>query len=266
MSDHSSTRGLDSSTALEFVRALRIATDIARVSTIVSIYQASESLYQCFDKVCVIYEGRMAYYGPANQARQYFIDMGYEPANRQTTPDFLVAVTDSFGRIERPNVPSIPRTATDFAAHFQKSNLGQANRDDMDSYRAEFVGQPTRASVYIESVRAEHSEHTRKSSAYMISIPMQVRAVMVRFVNSRVAFLTTRSLIRNLQTCADPMGKYDSTSSPAHVSVFWVPCAVSLLMTTCRSFILQGIIMGTVFLRTPEATSAYFSRGGVLFL
>lgn len=79
------------STALEFVQALRIATDVARLSTLVSIYQAGESLYELFDKVCVIYEGKMAYFGPANRARQYFIDMGFEPANRQTTADFLVA-------------------------------------------------------------------------------------------------------------------------------------------------------------------------------
>ena len=81
------------STALEFVQALRIATDLMKMTNIVSLYQASESLYQLFDKVCVIYEGKMAYFGPANQARQYFIDMGYEPANRQTTADFLVAGT-----------------------------------------------------------------------------------------------------------------------------------------------------------------------------
>ena len=63
------------------------------MTTIVSLYQAGETLYELFDKVCVIYEGRMAYFGPANQARQYFIDMGYEPAYRQTTPDFLASVS-----------------------------------------------------------------------------------------------------------------------------------------------------------------------------
>lgn len=63
------------------------------MTTVVSIYQAGETLYQLFDKVCVVYEGRMVYFGPADQARQYFIDMGYEPANRQTTPDFLVSVS-----------------------------------------------------------------------------------------------------------------------------------------------------------------------------
>lgn len=72
----SSTRGLDASTALEFVRALRIATDTMNLGTVVSLYQAGESLYQHFDKVCVIYEGRMAYFGPADKAKDYFIEMG----------------------------------------------------------------------------------------------------------------------------------------------------------------------------------------------
>lgn len=49
-----------SSTALGFVRALRRITDVTRLSTIVSIYQAGEPLYELFDKVCLIYEGRMA--------------------------------------------------------------------------------------------------------------------------------------------------------------------------------------------------------------
>lgn len=33
----------------------------------------------------------MAYFGSTRKARDYFIEMGYEPANRQTTADFLVA-------------------------------------------------------------------------------------------------------------------------------------------------------------------------------
>lgn len=72
----SSARGLDSSTALEFIRALRLATDTMHLTTVAAIYQASESIYKHFDKVCVIYEGQMAYFGPADKARQYFIDMG----------------------------------------------------------------------------------------------------------------------------------------------------------------------------------------------
>jgi ATP-binding cassette, subfamily G (WHITE), member 2, SNQ2 len=179
---YSSTRGLDASTALEFVRALRIGTEIGRRSTIVSIYQAGESLYELFDKVCVVYEGRMAYYGSAQDARQYFIDMGYEPANRQTTADFLLAVTDPKGRTARTDVKSIPRTAAEFEKHFQLSPLGQANKEDMESFRKEFVGDPDRSQAYKESAREEHASHVGDKSPYTISIPMQIRAVMIRRV------------------------------------------------------------------------------------
>ncbi|TFK52853.1 hypothetical protein OE88DRAFT_1627317 [Heliocybe sulcata] len=223
-----STRGLDASTALEFVRALRIATDVGRQSTVVSIYQAGEQLYELFDKVCVIYEGRMAYFGPANRARQYFIDMGYEPANRQTTADFLVAVTDPNGRIPRSVGHSIPRTAVEFAEHFKTSDLAALNRDDIQSYQAEVTGQPHRAEQYKQSAKADHAKRTSKSSPYIISIPMQTRALITR----RIQILR-----------GNAAGQI-----------------VNLV-----SFIIQGIIMGTTFLKVPDTTSAYFSRGGILF-
>ena len=53
-----STRGLDSATAMEFVRTLRLSTDITGSTACVAIYQASQSIYDCFDKVVVLYEGR----------------------------------------------------------------------------------------------------------------------------------------------------------------------------------------------------------------
>jgi ATP-binding cassette subfamily G (WHITE) protein 2 (SNQ2) len=89
----SSTCGLDVSTALEFIQALRIGTDIGRITTVISLYQAGEQLYNLFDKVCVISKGRMVYFGPAKEVRQYFVDMGYEPYHQQMTSDFLVSGT-----------------------------------------------------------------------------------------------------------------------------------------------------------------------------
>ena len=73
------------------------------------------TLIRCI-QVCLLYEGHMIYYGAASEARQYFIDMGYEPKNRQTTADFLVAVTDPNGRTVREGCEgSVPRTPEEFA-------------------------------------------------------------------------------------------------------------------------------------------------------
>ncbi|KIK95039.1 hypothetical protein PAXRUDRAFT_11683 [Paxillus rubicundulus Ve08.2h10] len=224
-----STRGLDASTALEFIHALRIATNITRVTTIVSLYQAGEQLYNHFDKVCVINEGKMAYFGPAENARQYFIDMGYEPHNRQTTADFLVAVTGLSGRKIRPGYEgTVPRTADDMAYYFKKSPLGQLNQSSLDSYLNLYVNKPELKKAYNVSAVSEHARHAPESHAYTISVSMQVRAVMRR-------------------RCQLLKGDWLAQAVQLGVPVF------------------QGIIVGTVFLQVPTTTSAYFSRGSALF-
>lgn len=223
-----STRGLDSSTALEYVRALRLATDTFNLTTIVSFYQAGESLYKHFNKVCVIHEGRMVYFGPADKARQYFIDMGYEPANRQTTADFLVAVTDPNGRIPRAGISTQPRSSTEFADYFLKSNIGAQNRQEVDSYVAEFVGKPALAEAYKESAQAEFEGANRMKSPYLLSIPQQVRALMKR----RVQIIRGNPLVTFIRLFAN---------------------------------VFQALIMGSVFLKMPEDTANFYSRGGILF-
>lgn len=72
-----STRGLDASTALDYAKSLRIMTDVSKRTTFVTLYQAGESIYQLMDKVMVIDEGRMLYQGPANEAKQYFVNLGF---------------------------------------------------------------------------------------------------------------------------------------------------------------------------------------------
>ena len=223
----SSTRGLDSSTALEFVQALRIATDIARITTAMSVYQASETVY---NKVCVIYEGRMVYYSPASLVRQYFVDMGYQPANQQITPDFLVAVTDPNARTARKGYKKrVPRTPDEFTEHCGKSNVLQVNQQDMNPYLREFVGKPNCASAYLEGAQAEHATTSSRKSAYVISISMQTKAVMVR----------------RLQTLKGSTGDQ---------------------IANVVAFMIQAIVVGTVFLRIPNTTATFFSRGDVLYL
>ena len=123
----------------------------------------------------------MAYFGPCNLARQYFIDLGFVPANRQTTPDFLVAVSDPNARTIRRGFENLaPRTADDFARRFLDSDIAAINREDMDSYRKDFIGKVDLTETYSRQVKAEHAKTARKGSPYIVSIPMQTRAVIAR--------------------------------------------------------------------------------------
>ncbi|KAK2814331.1 hypothetical protein FQN49_008218, partial [Arthroderma sp. PD_2] len=70
------TRGLDASTALDFAKSLRIMTNIYKTTTFVSLYQASENIYNQFDKVMVLDQGRQVFFGPIDKARGYFEGLG----------------------------------------------------------------------------------------------------------------------------------------------------------------------------------------------
>ncbi|GMG00337.1 unnamed protein product [[Candida] boidinii] len=94
------TRGLDASTALEFIETLRAATNITRSTSVVTIYQAGEAIYELFDNVTVLYSGRQIYFGPIDKAKQFFIDMGFECPPRQTTSEFLTSITDPNGELQ----------------------------------------------------------------------------------------------------------------------------------------------------------------------
>ena len=151
-----------------------------QLSTVASIYQAGESLYQLFDKVCVIYEGKMAYFGPANIAKDYFIEMGYvnslhivilgttntehryEPANRQTTPDFLVAVTDPAARIPAPGLSCQPRSAEEFAAYFKESDMGRHSAVEIEEYIEMYSTNSDSAKAYAQSAQAECAKRSGK--------------------------------------------------------------------------------------------------------
>jgi ATP-binding cassette subfamily G (WHITE) protein 2 (PDR) len=117
-----STRGLDSATALEFVKTLRISTEMSGATAIVAIYQASQSIYDVFDKVVVLYEGRQIYFGEKNTAKRFFINMGFDCPSRQTTADFLTSLTSPAERLVRPGFEGrVPHTPDEFAAAWQKS-------------------------------------------------------------------------------------------------------------------------------------------------
>ncbi|THU77874.1 hypothetical protein K435DRAFT_812067 [Dendrothele bispora CBS 962.96] len=102
------------------------------------------------EKVCIIHEGKCTYFGPTSETHQYFIDMGYEPANCQNTPGFLVAVADPNGHSPRSlasspasspsSQPPAPKIATGFVDYFNQSCYALPDRQDVNQYKDEMVG------------------------------------------------------------------------------------------------------------------------------
>lgn len=160
-----STRGLDSSTALDFVKALRSFTDIGHKTTLATLYQAGEDLYRTFDKVVVLDQGHEAFFGSTSEARNYFEDLGYVPLPGQTTAEFLSNVTDLE---ERKVIPGSEadgiKSASDLAAAFKRSDHYKRLLVEIDQYR-EKQGQ-------LDALLPTYS--------YRLSLPSQVRESLTR--------------------------------------------------------------------------------------
>ncbi|GAB0138464.1 hypothetical protein EsDP_00006699 [Epichloe bromicola] len=168
-----SSKGLDASTALEYVRSIRTMTNMADVSTAVSLYQAGESLYHLVDKVLLIDQGKCLYFGPSDKAKRYFQDLGFDCRERWTTPDFLTSVTDEHERNVRSGWEErIPRAAQDFADLYKKSDVYHETLADMDDFESSLKKRMEE--------RREHESEKTATKNYTLPFHKQVIACTQR--------------------------------------------------------------------------------------
>jgi ABC-type multidrug transport system ATPase subunit len=166
---------------LEFAKSLRVSANLTGSCHAVAIYQASQAIYDVFNKVIVLYEGREIFFGPCSAARDYFIDMGWECPARQTTGDFLTSVTNPQERTAREGMANkVPRTPDEFAAYWKKSTQCVALQREIAEYREEYPLGGAAGHDFDETKRQRQAKHVRPKSPYVISIPMQVRLCVKR--------------------------------------------------------------------------------------
>ncbi|KAI1109563.1 ABC-2 type transporter-domain-containing protein [Nemania sp. NC0429] len=225
-----STRGLDASTALDYAKSLRIMTDITNRTTLVTLYQAGEGIYELMDKVLVIDEGRQIYSGPAKEAKQYFIDLGFECPEQQTTADFLTAITDPKERRFRPGFEDrAPKTPEELEKAFRNSPTYQRVLEDVRDYE-EYLQQSEFEDTkrFEGAVQEAKSRHVSKKSPYTVSFPRQV-------LNS-----TKRE--------------------------FWLLFGdTTTLWTKLFVIISNALVIGSLYYNQPLSTAGAFSRGGTVF-
>lgn len=225
-----STRGLDASTALDYAKSLRIMTDISNRTTLVTLYQAGEGIYELVDKVLVIDQGKCIFQGPAKEAKQYFVDLGFYCPERQTTADFLTAVTDPVERQFKEGCEaSTPKTPTELERAFRESSFQTRLLQDVEAYEkylqeSEFND----AKEFENAVQEGKSKTVTKKSPYTVSFIRQVLACIQR--------------------------------------EFWLLMGdTTTLYTKVFIIISNGLIVASLFYGQPLNTEGAFSRGGTLF-
>ncbi|KAG4026890.1 hypothetical protein MFRU_035g00420 [Monilinia fructicola] len=224
-----STRGLDAATALEFTKSLRMTANLCGSCHLVAIYQASQQIYDQFDKAVVLYEGRQIYFGPCDLAKQYFVDMGWECPSRQTTGDFLTSITNTSERTVRPGFENkVPRTPEEFEKYFKDSAIYKRMMNEMKLHEEEFPMGGKTLDQFKASRKGMQANHLRPESPYTVSMIMQTK------------YCAKRAVQRLWN---------DKTST----------------VTTIIGQIAMALIIGSIFYNTPDNTSSFFQKGGVLF-
>ncbi|KAI3404306.1 CDR1 [Candida oxycetoniae] len=222
------TRGLDAATALEFIRALKTSATVLDITPLIAIYQCSQDAYDLFDKVIVLYEGYQIYFGRADKAKEYFINMGYECPERQTTADFLTSITNPEERIVRSGFENrVPRAAEEFDAYWKRSPEYTALIQEIDQHFIECESMNTKE-TYHDSHVAKQSKHVRATSPYTVSFFMQVKYIMHR---------------NWLRTKGDP----------------------SISLFSIIGQFVMGLILSSVFYNLDQTTQSFYYRGAAMF-
>ncbi|KAI9214566.1 hypothetical protein DS838_000516 [Geotrichum bryndzae] len=222
------TRGLDASTALEYAHAIRASANFLRNVGVVAIYQASEKIYELFDKVTVLYAGRQIYFGTTKGAKAYFENMGFQCPSRQATAEFLTAITDPKGRFPKPGYEDkVPRTSEEFEAYWHNSPEFRSLVNEIDDYNAVQSSEGT-VERFVELSNFHKMKGQREKSRFTVSYMTQLKHVALR-------------------------GYQRLMGDKAYI-------ITQVFGTTA-----QALIIGSLYYDINNNTSGAFSRAGVLF-
>lgn len=224
-----STRGLDSATAIEFVKNLRMNTDLTGTAAALAIYQAPQTAYDQFDKVIVLYEGKQIFFGKIDQARPYFESLGFVCPARSTTADFCTAVTSPAERIVAPGMEGrAPRTAEEFAQRWRESQARAELLREIAEFEHDFPldgQQVERFTAYRQELQAKSQ---RATSPYTLSVNQQINLCLKRGFQ-----------------------RLQSDTEMTFTSVFGNTAL--------------ALIISSVFYNLKADTNSFFSRGALLF-
>ncbi|KAE8373888.1 hypothetical protein BDV26DRAFT_300713 [Aspergillus bertholletiae] len=119
------TRGLDLSAAIRLLTTMRKYVTRSQCMTAMSLYQASDSAVAIFDKVLVLNDGHIPYYGPATSAKAYFESLGFYCSPRMSVSDFLASMSGTpEGRTPREDLDRpVPIHPADFETRFRESSF-----------------------------------------------------------------------------------------------------------------------------------------------
>ncbi|OJD38105.1 abc transporter-like protein [Diplodia corticola] len=222
-----STRGLDASTALEWAKAMRAMTDVLGLTTIVTLYQAGNGIYNQFDKVLILDEGKQIYYGPQKEAVPFMEELGFVCDPSANHADFLTGVTVPTERRIAPGYENrFPRNADEVLAAYDRSPIKPKMIAEYNYPETEEAKQ--NVADFVEMTQREKHKSVNKNSPLTTGFFTQVKACVIR-----------------------------------QYQILWGDKATFILKQV--STLAQALIAGSLFYNAPDNSGGLFVKGGALF-
>lgn len=202
-------------------------TDVLGLTSIVTLYQAGNGIYNLFDKVLVLDGGKEIFYGTKDEARPFMEELGFICGDGANVADYLTGATVPTERKIRPDCRfTFPRTAQAVKERYEASPIYPRMKAECDHHSSQTAQEDTR--LFQEAVSAEKHKTLPGSSALTVSFPHQVLACIIR-----------------------------------QYQIIWGDKAT--LFVTQVAALVQGLIAGSLFYNAPDDTSGLFTKSAALF-
>jgi hypothetical protein len=193
------------------------------------MYQTSQSIYDLFDKVLLLYEGYQIFFGKTTEAKKYFLDLGFDCPPRQTDADFLTSMTNPQERLVRAGYERlVPQTSYDFADLWYQSSIYARLKHDLVTYERRFPIGGKHLDNFVASRRAQKARSQRKKSPFTLAYSEQISLCLWRGLT---------------RLKADP----------------------SITLVAAFFNILMALVVSSVFYNLQPTTGSFFQRGALLF-
>ncbi|KAL8708706.1 MAG: hypothetical protein Q9220_006431 [cf. Caloplaca sp. 1 TL-2023] len=222
-----STRGLDASTALQYTKAVRAMTDVVGMSSIVSLYQAGNGIYDLFDKVLVLDGGKQIYYGSREEARPFMEELGFICGEGANVADYLTGVTVPTERqIRKGYETTFPRTADEIRADYTRSDIRARMEKEYSYPESDEAKENTKE--FKEAVIYDKDKTLPKNSPLTVSFPKQVKACVLR-----------------------------------QYQIVWGDKPTFIIKQVAT--LVQALVVGSLFYKSSDDSGGLFSKNGALF-
>jgi ATP-binding cassette subfamily G (WHITE) protein 2 (PDR) len=112
------------------------------------------------EQVSVLYQGEQIYFGRTTDAKQFFIDMGFDCPPQQTTPDFLTSLTSASERNPRAGFENkVPRTPQEFTKAWKSSPEYIQLQKEINDFGLKYPFKGKQYDEFVESRKWEKSKH-----------------------------------------------------------------------------------------------------------